>query len=187
MILTLALGTNLGDRHQILADTRRLIGERIGPVINVSSIIETKAWGVEDQPDFLNQVIVVDGTAFGGTVLSSGTASSGPPASRGEGAVQSSGTASSGPPDSQGEGAAAGAGNVSVRAMLHRLLDLTQGIEADLGRERKTHWGPRTCDIDIIFVDDLRYEDERISLPHPWWREREFVAGLIQKNLEVRF
>lgn len=164
MILTLALGTNLGDRHQILADTRRLIGERIGPLVYESATLETKAWGVEDQPDFLNQVIVVDGTAFGGTVLSSGTATSGPPASR-------------------GESADAGAGNVSVRAMLHRLLDLTQAIEAELGRERKNQWGPRTCDIDIVFVDDLRYEDERISLPHPWWEARGFVGGIIKREL----
>ncbi len=62
---------------------------------------------------------------------------------------------------------------------LHDLLDQTQAIERELGRERKTQWGPRTIDIDLIFLDDLRFESQRLSLPHPWWREREFVAGLL--------
>lgn len=140
MIVTLALGSNLGDRHAILASAREHIVERIGLLTSESSLLETKAWGVTDQPDFLNQVIVVQYNP----VL----------------------------------GAATGAEKASLKAVLHHLLDLTQGIEADLGRERKSHWGPRTCDIDIIFVDDLRYEDVRLSLPHPWWAEREFVAGL---------
>lgn len=140
MTVTLALGSNLGDRHEILANAQRLIIERIGPIVRESSFMETKAWGVTNQPDFLNQVIVVKYRPI--------------------------------------LGAAAGAEKASLKAVLHHLLDLTQGIEADLGRERKIHWGPRTCDIDIIFVDDLRYEDERLSLPHPWWEVRDFVAGL---------
>lgn len=133
--LTLALGTNLGNRREILTSARRLITARIGPIRQASAVLETAAWGVTDQPDFLNQVIVVDYTLA--------------------------------PPP--------------LRPQLHALLDLTQGIEADLGRERKTHWGPRTCDIDLIFLGDLRYEDERLSLPHPWWRERDFVAPLVHR------
>ena len=67
----------------------------------------------------------------------------------------------------------------SVGTYLHSILDITQAIEAELGRERKEIWGPRTVDIDLIFADDLTFEDERISLPHPWWREREFVTRLL--------
>lgn len=136
MLLTLSLGTNLGDRHEILTSARRLIAARIGPIRHASAVSETAAWGVTDQPDFLNQVIVVE-------------------------------YALAPPP---------------LRPQLHALLDLTQGIETDLGRERKTHWGPRTCDIDLIFFGDLRYEDERLSLPHPWWQERDFVGGIIKKD-----
>ncbi|MCP9235411.1 2-amino-4-hydroxy-6-hydroxymethyldihydropteridine diphosphokinase [Lewinella sp. JB7] len=66
---------------------------------------------------------------------------------------------------------------------LHRLLDITQAIEEELGRQRTLKWGPRTVDIDLIFVDDLRYEDERISLPHPWWRHRPFVTQLLPPDL----
>ncbi len=73
----------------------------------------------------------------------------------------------------------------SLRDYLHGLLSTTQGIEAELGRERKVFWGPRTVDIDLIFVDDLTYEDERLSLPHPWWRHRPFVTALLPPGLVV--
>ncbi|MBB4078185.1 2-amino-4-hydroxy-6-hydroxymethyldihydropteridine diphosphokinase [Lewinella aquimaris] len=69
----------------------------------------------------------------------------------------------------------------AIRHDLHRVLDVTQQIEHELGRTRDLSWGPRTLDIDLIFVDDLRYEDERISLPHPWWRRRPFVRELLPR------
>ncbi len=76
-------------------------------------------------------------------------------------------------------GSVAGAEESPLRTKLLHLLDLTQGIETELGRKRKTHWGPRTCDIDIIFVDNIRFETKRLSLPHPWWAERAFVRDLL--------
>jgi len=139
LTVTLALGSNLGDRHVILASARQMIGERIGQITAESKLMETKAWGVEDQPDFLNQVITLQ----------------------------------------YNFGEHAGAGEVFLKDKLLRLLDLTQEIEVELGRKRKIHWGPRTCDIDIIFVDNVRFETERLSLPHPWWAERAFVRDLL--------
>lgn len=32
----------------------------IGPIVNMSSIYKTAPWGVTNQPDFLNQVIVIE-------------------------------------------------------------------------------------------------------------------------------
>lgn len=66
---------------------------------------------------------------------------------------------------------------------LHEILDTTQEIEHGLGRKRDLHWGPRTLDIDLIFVDDLIYEDNRLSLPHPWWWHRPFVRDLLPAGL----
>ena len=66
-----------------------------------------------------------------------------------------------------------------IPAELHRILTITQGIETELGRVRTLRWGARTLDIDLIFADDLRYEDARISLPHPWWAHRSFVTDLL--------
>ncbi|MGB1241683.1 MAG: 2-amino-4-hydroxy-6-hydroxymethyldihydropteridine diphosphokinase [Chitinophagales bacterium] len=55
----LLIGGNLEARFLNLKKARILIGQKIGEVLQVSSIYETSAWGVEDQPDFLNQVVMV--------------------------------------------------------------------------------------------------------------------------------
>ena len=65
----LLLGSNLGNREQILDKARILVNNRIGRVITSSSIYATKAWGIEDQPDFLNQVIEIDSHAAPEKVL----------------------------------------------------------------------------------------------------------------------
>jgi 2-amino-4-hydroxy-6-hydroxymethyldihydropteridine diphosphokinase len=56
----LLLGSNLGDSESILRLAKSLIEARIGTVIKASSIYLTKAWGIENQPDFLNQVLELD-------------------------------------------------------------------------------------------------------------------------------
>ncbi|WP_326566752.1 2-amino-4-hydroxy-6-hydroxymethyldihydropteridine diphosphokinase [Amycolatopsis rhabdoformis] len=56
----LSLGSNLGDRLAYL----RIALDTVGPaLVAVSSVYETKPWGVEDQPDFLNAVCVVEDPA----------------------------------------------------------------------------------------------------------------------------
>lgn len=54
-------------------------------------------------------------------------------------------------------------------------LDIIQEIEVSLGRVRIEKWGPRTIDIDILFIDDEIFFDERLKVPHPYIEEREFV------------
>jgi 2-amino-4-hydroxy-6-hydroxymethyldihydropteridine diphosphokinase len=51
------LGTNLGDRRANLLDARRRLSPR-ATVTGASSMYETEPWGIEDQPMFLNQVLV---------------------------------------------------------------------------------------------------------------------------------
>ncbi|WP_333864380.1 2-amino-4-hydroxy-6-hydroxymethyldihydropteridine diphosphokinase [Sphingobacterium sp.] len=53
------LGTNLGNRFQQLDLARKQLESRIGAIIETSSIYETAAWGVEDQPAFLNQALLI--------------------------------------------------------------------------------------------------------------------------------
>src|ERR1043166_4533840 len=53
----LAIGSNLGNREQILEKARVLIHRKAGRLEKVSSIFETAAWGNENQPAFLNQVL----------------------------------------------------------------------------------------------------------------------------------
>ena len=53
------LGSNEGDRAECLQQAIRQIEKQCGPVMNVSALYETAAWGLEDQPDFLNQAIYI--------------------------------------------------------------------------------------------------------------------------------
>jgi 2-amino-4-hydroxy-6-hydroxymethyldihydropteridine diphosphokinase len=58
-IAYLLIGSNLGDRFNCLSIATELIKEQCGVVINQSSIYQTVAWGLTEQPDFLNQVLAV--------------------------------------------------------------------------------------------------------------------------------
>ena len=60
------------------------------------------------------------------------------------------------------------------------VLDRTQKIERQLGRQRKSvagHYHDRPIDIDLLFYDDLVLESKRLTLtlPHPLLTERLFV------------
>ena len=58
----LGLGSNLGDKRENLACAIRLIGERVGKVLRVSSFIETEPWGFESDNTFVNAVILCETT-----------------------------------------------------------------------------------------------------------------------------
>jgi 2-amino-4-hydroxy-6-hydroxymethyldihydropteridine diphosphokinase len=55
----LLLGSNLGDRNENLDRAIEFIEQRIGSIIDKSSIYETAAWGKTDQPGFLNIALSV--------------------------------------------------------------------------------------------------------------------------------
>lgn len=52
-------GGNQGDRLANLAQAREEV-EKLGRLTNISGIYETAAWGNTDQPDFLNQVMLLE-------------------------------------------------------------------------------------------------------------------------------
>lgn len=56
----LLLGANLGDPVQQLAKAVRHIEEAVGTVVALSKIYQSEAWGVTDQPAFLNQALQVE-------------------------------------------------------------------------------------------------------------------------------
>mgnify|MGYP002713023127 CR=1 FL=1 len=58
----LLLGSNLGDRKSILRKASQIIYDKLGKEVLESAIYETSAWGKEDQPPFLNQVIEIETT-----------------------------------------------------------------------------------------------------------------------------
>ncbi len=55
------------------------------------------------------------------------------------------------------------------------LLEMLHAIEAEAGRKREVHWGPRTLDLDILMYDDLVYESETLIIPHIEMHKRDFV------------
>ncbi|MBI2730083.1 MAG: 2-amino-4-hydroxy-6-hydroxymethyldihydropteridine diphosphokinase [Sphingobacteriales bacterium] len=58
--LILLIGGNMGDRVKHLVVAKKHINKYIGKIIRCSAYYETAAWGNTEQPDFLNQVLVVE-------------------------------------------------------------------------------------------------------------------------------
>jgi 2-amino-4-hydroxy-6-hydroxymethyldihydropteridine diphosphokinase len=115
----LSLGSNLGDRLANLTIAVRGFGDS---VLAISPVYETKAWGVTDQPDFLNAILIAE--------------------------------------DDRDEWG---------------WLRRGQELEREAGRVRTAHWGPRTLDVDVVTVDDVRSDDPELLLPHPGTPERATV------------
>ena len=55
----LGLGTNLGDKQKNLNDAIRMLGNQVGEVEKVSSVIETEPKGFKSDNSFLNAVVKV--------------------------------------------------------------------------------------------------------------------------------
>jgi len=123
MIYYLGLGGNLGDRIKNLRTAVEKIKKVDGvKVLKISSFYETEAWGVENQPDYLNAAI-----------------------------------------------------KISADLEPLKLLDELQKIEIELGRVRLEHWGARTVDIDILLAEGLEINSDRLTIPHKFLFQRDFV------------
>lgn len=58
----------------------------------------------------------------------------------------------------------------------YELLDALLRIERGAGRVRDgERWGPRTLDLDLLYMDGVALHDDRLTLPHPRIAERAFV------------
>jgi 2-amino-4-hydroxy-6-hydroxymethyldihydropteridine diphosphokinase len=58
------------------------------------------------------------------------------------------------------------------------LLEITEELEKEIGRTEKNTpvYQDRIIDIDIILYDDLVYDSEKLTIPHPLYKERAFVS-----------
>ena len=123
MICYLGLGANLGDcKKNLRAAIEQIKKIRGVELLRVSSFYETAAWGVTNQPNFINAAV-----------------------------------------------------KISAELEPLALLDELQKIEINLGRVRKEHWGARTIDIDILLIDGLKINCERLTVPHKFLYERDFA------------
>ena len=57
----------------------------------------------------------------------------------------------------------------------HELLDLCHELETQADRVREVRWGPRTLDVDVVYIDGVTMDDPDLSIPHPRAHERNFV------------
>ena len=56
----LQLGSNLGDREQLLFDATTIITDKIGAVVSKSKVYESTPWRVEGQENYLNQIVKIE-------------------------------------------------------------------------------------------------------------------------------
>lgn len=121
MRAVLSSGSNMGDAR---AHLQLVVDEFADETIAASSLYATAPWGNTDQPDFLNQSLLVD-----------------------------------------------------VDDTPHELLARCQELEQRAGRVREERWGPRTLDVDIVWIEGYTSDDPELTVPHPRAHLRQFVLA----------
>lgn len=58
---------------------------------------------------------------------------------------------------------------------LKELLLWIKNLEKEIGRVEGSKWGPREIDIDLLFYDNVIFEDETLKVPHKEVLLRDFV------------
>lgn len=67
------------------------------------------------------------------------------------------------------------------------LMALLLQVERSFGRVRGARWGPRTIDLDLLWIDGVAIETPSVTVPHPSLRERAFaVAPLLDLAPDAR-
>lgn len=69
------------------------------------------------------------------------------------------------------------AAKIETRLSPFALLEELQKIEQTQKRVRNEHWGPRTIDLDILLFGSQSLNTERLTIPHSFIRERNFVLA----------
>jgi 2-amino-4-hydroxy-6-hydroxymethyldihydropteridine diphosphokinase len=64
---------------------------------------------------------------------------------------------------------------VSTEASAYELLARAHAAEDAAERTREVRWGPRTLDVDIVWIDGVTCDDEELTVPHPRLFGRNFV------------
>ena len=137
----LSLGSNLGNRRQLLLDAIEKINKKVGNVVRQSSFYETKPWGFESENLFLNAAV-----------------------------------------------------KVTTKLSPTELLEVTQQIEREMGRRKKTtlnsqlstpNYADRPIDIDILLYDDLHVDLPELKIPHPLMQERDFVLVPLREIIDA--
>lgn len=57
------------------------------------------------------------------------------------------------------------------------LLGVCHQLEAAASRVRDVRWGPRTLDVDVLWIDGVTIDEPDLVVPHPRLWERRFVLA----------
>jgi 2-amino-4-hydroxy-6-hydroxymethyldihydropteridine diphosphokinase len=57
------------------------------------------------------------------------------------------------------------------------LLELCGRLEATAERVRTVRWGPRTLDVDVLWIDGTTVDEPDLVVPHPRMARRRFVLA----------
>ena len=57
------------------------------------------------------------------------------------------------------------------------LLAVCHRLESAAGRVRDEHWGPRTLDVDVLWMDGVEVDEADLAVPHARMWERRFVLA----------
>lgn len=63
--------------------------------------------------------------------------------------------------------------DLEPRDLLSRCFEL----ERAAGRERRERWGPRTLDVDVLWIEGFVSDHPKLTVPHPRMHERNFVMA----------
>lgn len=132
MKIYFGLGSNLGDRANLILTAVDKLEAPDLRLVQLSSLCETEPVGVLDQPMFLNAVAEFES-------------------------------------------------DLPPRELLNRAL----AVERDMGRVRTIKNGPRNIDIDLILAGDLEVNEPDLIVPHPRYKERDFVLRPL-RELQLR-
>lgn len=64
---------------------------------------------------------------------------------------------------------------LSTERTARQLLELCQQREQAAERVREVRWGPRTLDVDVLWIDGEEVDEHDLVVPHPRMFERAFV------------
>ena len=69
---------------------------------------------------------------------------------------------------------------IGLNSVMHlvKIGNTSEALQAALGRNfHAQRFGPRPLDLDIIFYGNQQMQHDRLTIPHPRWKEREFVVA----------
>jgi 2-amino-4-hydroxy-6-hydroxymethyldihydropteridine diphosphokinase len=67
------------------------------------------------------------------------------------------------------------AARLQFRGSPAQLLGRLLAIEIAAGRHRRERWGPRSLDLDILWVQGVQLSEPGLEIPHPRLRQRAFA------------